>query len=211
MKKLLLLCLICWYSVTIVEASKSYSNKLPKCKITTSTINDYEPEEFQLSNNLLRKTGQQAKYCATKIIVSGTVLDQNCVPVPDAKVYLWQVGCDGKYPYVPLRTRIDKKRINPTTKSTFTGSGTATTDNNGNFYFITVYPGRIPHEVANLNVRVEHRELGQLQTKLYLSNKAKSYKNCGEISPALHKILDETRIYEFKIVIPGKTLKKLQY
>ncbi|WP_375331013.1 dioxygenase [Candidatus Tisiphia endosymbiont of Oplodontha viridula] len=204
-----LLFLICLYStIAIASESKFYPNKLNCCKISKSAMNDYEPEEFQLSNNLLRKTGQQAVYRGTKIIVKGRLLDQDCVPVADAKIYLWQVGSDGKYPYIPLRTRINKKMLNLVSKSSFTGSGIATTNNKGEFYFITIYPSGVLRETPNVNIRVNHLYLGQLQTKLYLSNSRVNLENCGEVSHALSTALDGIKTYEFDVVMSGRTFKR---
>lgn len=208
MKKFLL-CIVClYYSVALAKEANVYSNKLTHCKLTKSTMDDYEPEEFQLSNNLLRKTGQQPKYCGTKIIIRGKLLDERCVPVSDAKIYLWQVGCDGKYPYTPLRGRVNKKMFNHSSNSTFTGSGIATTNNKGEFYFVTIYPGGATHKPANINIRVEHRDLGQLQTKLYLSNTAANTDNCGEVSSIMSDALDCSRVYSFQVVMKGQTLRK---
>ncbi len=208
MKKILLY-IVCFYAtIALAVEPKFYPNKLNRCKITNSIIDDYEPKEFELSNNLLRKTGKEPAYCGTKIIIKGRLLDQNCVPVADAKVYLWQVGYDGKYPYIPLRTRIDKKMLNLASKSSFTGSGTATTNNKGEFYFVTIHPSKVHNKKANVNIRVEHRDLGQLQTKLYLSNKNVDIENCGEVNQALYDVSDEVSVYQFDVVMPGKTLRR---
>ncbi len=207
MKKLLFLICLC-STIAIASEPNYYPNRLNCCKITKSTINDYEPLEFQSSNNLLRSTGQQSVYRGTKIIVKGILLDQHCVPVSDAKIYLWQVGSDGKYPYIPLRTRTNKKMLNLVSKSSFTGSGTATTNNKGEFYFVTIYPSKIGRETANVNIRVEHLDLGQLQTKLYLSNSMVDLDNCGEVSHVLTSVHSGIKTYEFKVVMPGRTFKR---
>lgn len=208
MKKFFL-CIVClYYSVASAKEANVYSNKLNHCKLTKSAIDDYEPEEFQLSNNLLRSTGQKPMYCGTRIIIKGKLMDERCVPVSDAKVYLWQVGCDGKYPYSPLRGRVNKKMFNRTSKSTFTGSGIATTNNKGEFYFVTIYPGVMNNKSANLNIRVEHRDLGQLQTKLYLSNVVASTGQCEEASSAVSAALDYSQTYNFEVVMKGQTLRK---
>lgn len=208
MKKFLLYVICLYTTIAMAKDIKFYPNKLNRCTVTNSTMDDYEPEEFGLSNNLLRKTGQKPIYSGTRIIVKGRLLDQNCVPVSDAKIYLWQVGSDGKYPYTPLRTRINKEMLNLASKSSFTGSGTATTNNKGEFYFITLYPSAIHTKTANVNIRVEHRDLGKLQTKLYLTSQTTNSENCGEISHALANIPDELRIYEFDVVMPGRTLRR---
>ncbi len=192
---------------TLAASDKFYPNKLNSCQLTKSATNNYEPEKFQPTNNLLRATGKQPIYCGQKIIVSGRILDQKCVPVSDAKVYLWQVGCDGKYPYRPLRNRIDKKMLNLAAASTFTGCGIATTNNNGEFHFITIYPPAAKQGNPYVNIRVEHRRLGELQTKFYLSND-RLVDGDKELSPALASAIDEVKIYNMDIVIKGDSLKR---
>ncbi len=208
MGRFLLLFIICFYTnIAFSRYDKSYPNALNTCKVTKSAMNDYEPSKFQITNNLLRPAGGQSIYCGKKIVIMGKVLDENCVPVSDAKVYLWQVGCDGKYPFTPLRQRIDKKMLNLASKSSFTGSGTATTDNKGEFYFITIYPQSIDKEVPHANVRVEHMTLGMLQTKLYLSS-ANELSGDEFINPSLNNLDCEVDIYNFDIVLPGETLRR---
>lgn len=136
------------------------------CTPTKAAMNDYEPKIFASSNNLLRKNGGEPLFCGEKILIKGRVLDSNCVPVADAKIYLWQVGCDGKYPYEPLRNRVNSKNLNLVkNSSTFQGSGVATTNNNGEFAFITIYPGKMNH----VNFRIVHGDFDNLQTKFTLS------------------------------------------
>ncbi|XVN42820.1 MAG: dioxygenase [Candidatus Rickettsia vulgarisii] len=186
----------------VVEFKKE--EHLNHCKITKSAMNDCEPEEFQPSNNLLRKPGQSTVLYGKRIVIKGKLLDQNCIPISDAKIYLWQVGHDGKYPYVPLRS-ICKGKI--CDNRTFTGSGIATTNNKGEFYFVTVYPGG-SRKTGNVNIRVEHRDLGKLQTKLFLTNSHINRKNCGEINHALRNVVENFTIYDFDIVMPGRTLRR---
>lgn len=207
--KRILAYICCFYSFNALAAEKQfYSNKLNHCTLTTSTMNDYEPEIFQSNNNLLRKTGEKPIYCGRKIIIKGRLLDQNCVPVSDAKVYLWQVGCDGKYPYKTLRNRVNKKLLNLANQTSFTGSGIATTNNKGEFYFITIYPQSKTIKTANVNIRVEHRNLESLQTTLNLSSKSAEIDQCGEIDSKLTALDDEMQAYYFNIVVKGTTFRR---
>lgn len=186
-----------------------YYNNLNKCQLTKAESNSYEPANFQPTNNLLRKTGQVPRYEGKKIIIQGRVLDKNCVPVPDSKVYLWQVGNDSKYPYKPLRKYVDQHRINTKSTSTFTGSGTATTDSNGEFTFITIYPGKVSKKIPYVNVRVEHRALGQLQAKLYLTdNYLIDSKDDRVVNNNPDKGINDTSIYNFDIVLSEIGLNK---
>lgn len=200
----LLSCLLLPYLVIAGEQNSFYVNSLNFCKITGQSTNDYEPKKFSPTNNLLRGAGQQVMTCGEKIIVKGRVLDENCVPVSDAKVYLWQVGCDGRYPYKPLKSRINQKLINEDNQSSFQGNGTATTDNNGNFHFITIMP---PSSSPHVNVRVSHYRLGKLQASLQLSGNH-ILDNEIDTSALMHGLDQDNRTYIFDIVMPGTTIKR---
>lgn len=187
------------------DQDEFHLNRLNFCKISKSAINDYEPEKFNHTNNLLHVAGADELYCGEKIIIRGVVLDQNCVPLPDAKIYMWQVGCDGKYPYAPLKNIANKDLINSENNLTFAGNGTATTDNKGEFVFITIYPVDVHELASHVNVRVEHRELGTKQVQLILKGHKVQY---PFDDPELKKIAEVaakngTSIYDFKIVVPG--------
>lgn len=191
------------------DPDEIHLNKLNFCPITKEIFNDYEPAEFAKSNNLLRQAGEEAIYCGQRIIVYGRVLDQNCVPVSDAKVYAWQVGCDAKYPYKPLKSFVDKEMYKEKKESTFIGHGTATTNNKGEFIFVTTYPKAVHELGPHMNFKIQHRELGTRQTSIELYGKRLA--NPG-LNPDLAKIIPAAEdagasIYEVKIVMPGVTLK----
>ena len=192
-------------STACAHSDDIHLNSLNYCNVTKVTINDYEPENFEKTNNLLRKAGQEATYCGEKIIVHGRVLDQNCVPVADAKVYAWQANCNGKYPYKPLKNMIDADLIDVNNEMTFTGNGIATTNNKGEFHFITTYPQKMHDYPSHLNVRVEHFSLGNLQTRLTLQGKkVNNPQNIPELnSISSIAIKDGISIYDFEIVLPG--------
>lgn len=164
--------------------------KLRSCVTTKAAMNDYEPEIFEPSNNLLRRNGKNPIFCGKKIIIKGRVVDNKCVPVSDAKVYLWQVGCDGKYPYKPLRTKVNMSKFNLSKNaSTFQGSGVATTNNKGEFTFITIYPTKSDSKSPYINFRVSHRDLGILQIKFFPESAEKD---------------DDGSSYYTEIVMPAK-------
>lgn len=166
MKTLYLLCLILYAQITIAASETTHRNNLNTCKPTHGAMNDYEPKKFQPGNNLLRSAGALPIVCGQRLIIKGKLLDSKCVPVSDAKVYLWQVGCDGKYPYNPLRNIAKKHHINLDSASSFLGSGVATTDNNGEFQFVTIYPHKSENGKHVINIRAEHRDIGDLQTQI---------------------------------------------
>ncbi|MCC8418682.1 MAG: dioxygenase [Rickettsia endosymbiont of Glossina mortisans submortisans] len=207
MKKFIF-CFLCLWTLNIFAASKTYLNKLNRCKITRNIFNDYEPKVFETTNNLLRKTGRLSKFYGERILIKGKILDQNCVPVADAKVYLWQVGSGGKYPYEPLKTRVDKRRFTSKSDSSFTGSGIATTNNKGEYYFISMLPYKSSRYLRSANIRIEHPSLTTLETRLDLSDKNMCDNECGEVNPILIEPQENMPSYCFDLVLQGTTLKR---
>ncbi|KJV57551.1 dioxygenase family protein [Orientia chuto str. Dubai] len=182
-KKQLILYLFCYLAICNIQAIPieinnntnlnsriNVNDKINACQATKIVTNNYEPGIFNSTNNLLRHVGQNYKLKDKIVIIRGTVVDKNCVPVLDAKVYLWQVDANGKYPYIPLKSAIDQSLISNNLESTFTGSGMTTTNNNGNFYFMTIYPAAVHNIPPHFNFRVKHMELGSLQTIQIIKN-----------------------------------------
>ncbi len=204
MKKFFIILLFYSHYVMAKSDINLHKNRLTTCTITKSTINDYEPQSFEQSNNLLKKPGYRSNNIGKEIIIKGIILDEKCVPVQDAKIYLWQVGNDGKYPYKIMRSNISSNMQNLKSPYSFTGSGIATTNNNGEFWFITLYP-KINN---NVNVRVEHRSLKTLQTNLSLSKPNLNNYNPIEDAKFYEAMKHKMQIYNFTLVLKGKTLKK---
>ena len=126
----------------------------------------------------------------------------------DAKVYLWQAGSGGKYPYEPLKTRVDKRRFTSKSDSSFTGSGIATTNNKGEYYFISMLPYKSSRYLRSANIRIEHPSLTTLETRLDLSNKNMCDNECGEVNPILIEPQENMPSYCFDLVLQGTTLKR---
>lgn len=72
-----------------------------------------------------------------RIIVSGTVRDENGEPVPETLVEVWQANAAGRYFH-----RVDQHDapLDPN----FRGAGRAVTDAEGRYRFVTIRPGAYP-------------------------------------------------------------------
>lgn len=124
------------------------------------------------SNKLGMPPGKSVFANGQPVYVFARVFDANCVPAGDAKVELWHADPEGRY-------RFATKAALATPDAVFAGAGRTTTDNLGEFFFLTVYPGpyeyyiyvnkqkilvrRAPH----FNLRISHRDLGTYQTSVY--------------------------------------------
>lgn len=152
------------------ESEIFFLNKLNSCKKSKEYIDNYEPKVFNKSNNLLRLVGGVEVFQGNKIALLGRLVDKRCNPIKYAKVLIWQVGEDSKYPYSFLRS-IAKESMSSVNdfrkKSTFLGSGTTFSDNKGEFKFVSVFPGKIAGEAPYINIRVE-ADGYSFQTKVYL-------------------------------------------
>ena len=142
-----------------------------ECKPNKSYIDQNEPRIFNTTNNLLRLPGEEPIFCGDKLTLNISLVDSNCVPISDAKLYIWQVACDKKYPYKPLKKKPNPQMFNLKNNiSTFLGSGSVVTNNLGIGQFITIYPPAIDKLGSHINLRVFHPQLGTFQTKIMLDD-----------------------------------------
>ncbi|NBO24724.1 MAG: dioxygenase [Chlamydiae bacterium] len=204
----IILSLVCLSCISMFDNS-AYATKKDGvvCKPTPQSFDNFEPEIFPKSNNLLRSPGGvPAKLFGEKIVIRGKIVDENCVPVIDAKVFAWQRGGDGKYHYTPLKNIAkDSNLIADKSTSSFVGAGSTSTDNKGEFYFITYMP---PNEQVEKNafisIRVEHKEFDMFETRLIFQ------KGADEATPPefITFALDPTQgkeAKEFMITLPGRS------
>ena len=191
-----------------------FTNKLNVCKKSKEYTNNYEPKVFNKSNNLLRLEGGVEVFKGNKISLFGRIVDKKCQPVKYAKVLIWQVGEDSKYPYAFLRSSANESMssiLDFRKRSTFLGSGTTSSDNNGEFKFVSVFPGVIGKEAPYVNIRIE-ADGYYFQTKVYLGrNVVNAFYNDNSLNYTmfdgvvfpLRNLSDKAgyRVYKFQICI----------
>jgi protocatechuate 3,4-dioxygenase beta subunit len=159
-----------------VSVNAFSDNSFFKCLASKVYLDDYEPKVFNSSNNLLSNYQQNASLNITLLVIKGRVLQSNCQPLVNAKVFAWQVGLEGKYPYLPLRSNINRRLINLGSNLAFQGSATATTNNMGEFVLITMRPAS---RINYMNLRIKTFDKVLLQTRIFLDNSSATvlYKN----------------------------------
>jgi protocatechuate 3,4-dioxygenase alpha subunit len=105
------------------------------------------------------------------IVLSGTVLDGDDAPVPDAMVEIWQADASGAY------------------VAGF-GWGRSGTDADGRYSFVTVKPGRVEGQAPHFVMLVFMRGLLKAAlTRVYFPDEAEA----NEADPVLAGIPDEQR------------------
>ena len=90
-----------------------------------------------LDHDMLKNYAKSGDPIGERIIVHGRVLDENCRPVPNTLVEVWQANAGGRYRH---RNDTYLAPIDPN----FGGCGRCLTDEGGYYFFRTVKPGAYP-------------------------------------------------------------------
>ena len=90
------------------------------------------PESVDLSTNT---TGREA--IGERIVVAGTIVDEDGRPVPNTMVEVWQANATGRYDHAADR---HDAPLDPN----FHGAGRVFTDADGRYSFTTIRPGAYP-------------------------------------------------------------------
>lgn len=118
----------------------------------TCTLTPAETEGPYYTAGAPTKTNLSADVKAgTPLTVTGQVLDQNCQPLKNATVDVWQADASGKYD-----------------NSGYTLRGKVNTDANGKYSFTTVVPGQYPGRTIHIHVKITPAGGRTLTTQLYV-------------------------------------------
>ncbi len=126
--------------------------------------------KFTLENDLTKVVGASQAALGQVILITGRVVDQNCNPVPNANVEIWQACASGRYnhPNDPNPAPMDPN---------FKYWGENVTNANGEYSFKTIIPGpyqadtdwmRPPH----IHYKISALGYKELITQLYFKSEA---------------------------------------
>ena len=165
-----------------------------------------------LREDARRNVLTQPETVGKRIRVEGRVLDGDGLPIPDAMVEIWQANAYGRYNHPADQGRA---ALDPS----FTGFGRSGTDENGGYWFETIYPGPVAFDATRLqaphiNVTLFARGLlNHLVTRIYFVDDPTNASD-----PVLQRVPEERRatllahreqgenavIYRFDIVLQGE-------
>ncbi len=154
---ILLICLLCGYLHTGIDALAGAPNQVVQCKQTVRYQSDVAtPENFMKTNNLRREAGTVNFAKGDNIIITGKIVGTDCVPLESARVRIWHADSEGRY--VHLDDDADPN---------FLGSGTTYTNNLGEFFFLTIMPGESDDGSAPIvYVTVDYGQVRTLKTAM---------------------------------------------
>lgn len=155
--------------------------------------------------DLTQLNGSSRRALGDEIIVVGTVLDQNCKPVPGTLVEIWQACISGKYnhPNDPNTAPLDPD---------FQYWGKSISDENGVYLFKTIIPGEYPADTnwirpPHIHYKVHKWGYKELTTQLYFAGN--KYNKTDLILNAIPKTERERvvrPIEDKELLIPGENL-----
>lgn len=124
---------------------------------------------FHSSNNLRRLTGAAEVAKGHYMLLKGKVVDQFCVPVTNALVKIWQADAAGYYQeeYADGNAVMHQKSQHD---PYFSYTGTAYTNNLGEFTVISIFPGMRSEQAPHLNMAISHPQFQEIETMMFFTN-----------------------------------------
>ena len=151
--------------------------------------------------------GKPGRAEGTTIIIQGQVQDTQGMPVENATIELWQANAAGRYRH-PHET--NTAPLDPN----FQGWAIIPSGKNGQFRFITIYPGSYPASRTwirppHIHFKVSKRGYIEITTQMYfpghkLNNSDRLLQRKSKEERELmiaHKVQDNPEIYEYNIVL----------
>jgi protocatechuate 3,4-dioxygenase beta subunit len=160
--------LIVCCALALAGAARAGDNVIAACSITPEIYVRHEaPASFAKSNSLVRKPESLQSAEGRVVVIEGRVLDSKCLPVAGAVIKIWQLNSKG-YDNGDHSAKTDKLRRYD---AGFVGTGTTTTDNLGNYRFLTIIPG-VANSKSSPNVKfmVEHHDFLPFTTLMFFAD-----------------------------------------
>ena len=157
-------------SFLLIYFSYSYSSvaqKIGECVIAPEMWSIGVLPQAEDSNNLTKSYASFHTAKGKKIMITGAVLDANCVPISGAKVSIWQANAKGIFQFNNKQSKYFDRY--------FRSSGSIITDNVGNFQFISIYPGKVSNFTPYVIFRVEHTNFMPVETKMFFPEYSNDY------------------------------------
>ncbi len=120
-------------------------------------------------NYLQLPAGKAVEAPGQKILLTGQILDEACVPVSGAVVEIWQNDPYGRWILANAEDLVSVKPV-------FNGAGRTATDNQGIFHFITLFPAPLSDKrsktvrAPNFNIKIVAEGVKPFSTVLYFAD-----------------------------------------
>jgi len=172
------------------------------CKVTPFIEPKFDNKKpMRKGNNLMRKPGSPSRASGDYIQLRGTVVDENCLPIQGVVVEIWQTDSHGHYEWE--YDRESYWTLPPEGKdNNFLYSGSAHTDNLGEFDFMTMMPTARIDEAPYINVIVKREGYEELHTRMYFAGQP-----LNDSDKSLASLSEDGKA---SLVIKGKSLQAFE-
>ena len=179
--------------IPLLSVPPAFAAGLPSTLAPTpaQTPSPFYPRSFPADSDadLLHVAGHNRAAQGVATEIAGKILDTAGHPVRGARVEIWQCDANGHYHYVG-----DDEGRRPLDRD-FQGYGTAVTDGDGGYRFLTIrpvpYPGRTPH----IHFAVAAPGFARLVTQMYVAGE-----RLNERDPVLADIRDPAA--RARVIVP---------
>lgn len=129
-----------WVSSAHAQSLPPETSQNAKCQGTPAVgaIGYPGAARIPTTNSLIKPTGKANNAQGQVLYFMGKVLDNNCNPLQDVKVEMWQAD-----PFSKLQVATPEDLSTP--QAIFAGAGKTYTKNDGTFTFSTVFPGALKY------------------------------------------------------------------
>lgn len=140
------------------------------CRTTTFVEPEYNNlKPTKKGNNLMRKPGSSVRASGNYIQINGIIVDENCLPIQDAVVEIWQTDTLGRYEWEYDTTSYWELPVSGKDNN-FLFSGSAQTDNMGQFNILTIFPGSKEKNAPYINITIKRIGYDELHTRMYFAD-----------------------------------------
>ncbi|CAK8163277.1 putative Dioxygenase [Candidatus Xenohaliotis californiensis] len=202
-------------SAAVVEKITNISKPLI-CQITPEIIADsHYPNSIHTSNNLRREQGGGFIANGLPIIITGFVMDEDCLPLTNATITIWHTNTYGSYQLETIKdnenNNISKNKID----LNFMGNGQSYTDNTGMYHFLTILPGSYEKNPPYINISIQHNDFPDFDTIILfpMHHKNTEFIQKHNIPSELSNFIianqiadsaDNEKVFLFNVTLPGK-------
>ena len=201
------------------DNKRAFNSEIPlDCKVTPQIDPDYLPlNQIQPTGNLLRKAGSPYRAKGYYVYIRGKIVDEDCLPVSNAVIESWQADSSGKYEgQYELKSEWDV--LDKSFDKNFAYSGTAQTNNVGEFNFLTILPGVTGSKFSpHINLSIEHPDFKDVSTMMFFDGNPRNSidRNLNDLDSEGRKLVIaqgkkidpegkyDGRVYDFLITLKG--------
>ena len=210
----LFICPIIFPKYSLGVDHKTFKSKKAKILCTPTKKIQVAPKPITYDpgytdNDTTKDSGEFVNLYLNKIFIRGIIKDKECIPVPNTLIEIWQDDEYGKKRYNQFSYSFnDRYNLNKDQYSNFLGIATTTSDNNGNFSFISVMPNNKTKlkKQSLINISVFHEDFPEIENQIILNPNFPIKKSERKI--IAFRNIDAEKIYnlptyDFEVILDG--------